>query len=339
MALRLGRTARVIGWIVAALLLAAIAFAVGTGVPRFGVDLASVESSQPGVPEAGAPQRSHGSAAVMEGYSTFSKDAAASEEAAQGGGTVEPMVVRTATLDMQVDELQPALAGVRSAARKYDATVEQLAVSGGDGGPKPLPSAEAAYPTPANGTVVLRVPATKLEALTREISELGVVISQSSSADDVTQQYVDMAARLKNLKAEEARLRSFFSRAVKVSDLLAIESELARVRGEIESMQAQVDYLERQVARATLTVTMTEPGPVIQPSGADWGFAEAVRRGIQGAAALVTTLITVVIALAPVLALALLAWLAIRWAVRRRRARRALNDEPVDADTTQESDA
>jgi hypothetical protein len=137
----------------------------------------------------------------------------------------------------------------------------------------------------------------------------------------VTQEHIDLSARLKNLRAQEARLRTFFNEATKVSELLAIENELARVRGEIEAMQAQLDYLDRQVARATLTVTLTEPGPVVRPSSGDWGFLDAITRGVQGAARVLTTLITVLIALAPVIVLALLAWLVFRAAKRRREGR------------------
>ena len=70
--------------------------------------------------------------------------------------------------------------------------------------------------------------------------KLGKVLSESSADDDVTQQHVDLKARLTNAKAEEARLRTFFDQAKSVTDMLAIERELARVRGDIESMTAQL---------------------------------------------------------------------------------------------------
>lgn len=325
MALRPSRVWRVVGWCVAALLVLVIGYLVVSGTT--GTGTAGRDSAQVAVaPETASPPVGAPDASGQYSYSSRtdlkSEDIAASDEVG-GGGTVDPMVIRTAALDMRVDEVEASVAGVRAAARRNQATIEQLSVTGGDSGPRPLEGAQSAYPTPATASMTLRVPADRLEKLSREIAGLGTVITQSSSSDDVTQQYVDMAARLKNLKAEETRLRGFLDRAGKVSDLLAVERELARVRGEIEAMQAQVDYLKRQVARATLIVTMSEPGPVIQPNGTDWGFTDAVRRGVQAAAALLTTLVTVLIAVAPLVVLAVLIWAFARWLLRRRGHRNA----------------
>jgi hypothetical protein len=187
---------------------------------------------------------------------------------------------------------------------------------------------DSSVPSPASATATLRVPAADLEALIADVSELGVVVTQTGSASDVTEQYIDLAARMKNLKAEEARLRSFFDRAEKVSELLAVETELARVRGDIEALQAQIDYLERQVAKATLTVSMSESGPIVRPESGDWGFVEAITLGIQAAARVLTTLITGLIAIAPLL---LLAGLVV-WIVRAVRKRRGKGTPAPEAD-------
>ncbi len=145
--------------------------------------------------------------------------------------------------------------------------------------------------------MTIRVPAERLESLRAEVGGLGTVVSESASASDVTEQAIDLEARLRNLRAEEARLRTFLSRTSKVSELLEVERELARVRGEIESMDAQLTYLERQAARATLTVSLSEPGPVVRPATGSWGLREAITRGIQATASMVSTMITVAIPL------------------------------------------
>ena len=149
------------------------------------------------------------------------------------------------------------------------------------------------------------------------------MLSQSVSASDVTEQYVDLSARLKNLKAEEVRLRTFLNQTDKVSELLQVERELARVRGEIESTQAQVDYLERQAAKATLVISLSEPGPVVRPQGDDWGFTAAITRGVQAAATLLTTLVSGLIALAPLALLGMAIWLVVRTIRKRRHSREA----------------
>jgi hypothetical protein len=279
---------------------------------------------------AGAPQ-------VSPDASTPEKSAAdegASRSAAPGQ---DQMLVIDAGMHLRVTDVEKAIDDVRRAAATHDAEVSDLTVHSGES-PEPRPlsgQADGELPAPATASITMRVPAEALQALQDDIASVGTVISQTASASDVTQQYVDLAARLKNLKAEEARLRSFFDEATKVSELLSIEQELARVRGEIEAMQAQVDYLERQVARATLTVTLSEPGPVIRPGAQDWGLVDAITRGVQGAAALLGALITVVIALAPLAVLGVVVWLGVRWIRRRASSRRRPGDDEPDAATSE----
>jgi hypothetical protein len=147
---------------------------------------------------------------------------------------------------------------------------------------------------------------------------MGDVLSQSAQASDVGQQHVDLAARVANLRAEETRLRTMLGSAKNVEEMLAVESELARVQGDIESMQAQLTYLERQAAQATLTLNLLEPGALVRPASAGWGLGSAVTAGVQAAAGIVRTMIAGTIALSPLAVVVLLAW-AVRRLARRRR--------------------
>ena len=114
--------------------------------------------------------------------------------------------------------------------------------------------------------VTLRVPAEKLASVEAQVAKLGKVLTQSAVRERCHPAARRPAARLKNLQAEEVRLRSFLDKATKVSEMLEIERELSRVRGEIESMQAQIAYLEQQAALATLTLALSAPGALVQPS-------------------------------------------------------------------------
>jgi len=110
---------------------------------------------------------------------------------------------------------------------------------------------------------------------------------------------------------------------------LDVERELSRVRGEIESMQAQLQYLEQQAAMATLTIALSEPGPVVSPGSDGWGLGTAVTDGIRAAAALVRATITLAIPLALVVAFGGL--IALVWrGIRRRRAAAATTPESTE---------
>ena len=175
--------------------------------------------------------------------------------------------------------------------------------------------------TALRGWVTVRIPTVDYEDFIKAVAELGVVKFQSEATSDVTQEHVDLSARLENLRAQEIRLREFFEAAKDVKDMLAIEKELGRVRGEVESLDAQVTYLERQAAMATVTVELTEPRAVVRPGGGSWGFVDAITTGIRGAAQLTTGLLTFVISTMPLWVAGIVLFFVIRAVVRRRRKR------------------
>ena len=92
-----------------------------------------------------------------------------------------------------------------------------------------------------------------------ELKKLGRVEDESQGGEEVTQQYVDLEARLANGKHTEQRLTEILrTRAGKLQDVLKVELEIDRVRGEIEQMQAEKKELSKRVAFATLSTTVKE---------------------------------------------------------------------------------
>lgn len=247
-------------------------------------------------------------------------DAQRSASAPGQSATPDRLVVSTAAMSIEVKNVDEALTAVRTLAASSNSQVVGLTVQAGGSSGQPTPLSDgsgAQVAGPGSAQITLRVPADKLTAVQSEAVKLGRVLTQNASESDVTQQHVDMAARLKNLQAEEAQLRGFLTKATKVSEMLEIDRELSRVRGDIESMQAQLVYLEQQAAMATLTLSLSSPGSLVEPTGGSWGFSAAVRTGVQAAAGLLRVLIVTVIALSPVALFALLIVVIVR--ARRRR--------------------
>ena len=213
--------------------------------------------------------------------------------------------------------------------------ISELNVQTGDGGAGgPVPMGEGPISPDAQSSsaqVTLRVPADKLASVEAQAAKLGKVLSQSAAQSDVTQQHVDLTARLRNLQAEEVRLRGFLDKAVTVSQMLEVERELSRVRGEIEAMQAQIAYLDQQAAMATLSLALSAPGALVQPAGGTWGFSTAVTAGFQAAAAVIRTLIVMIIALSPLLLVVAVVVLIWRSRRRRRLAARAVADADAES--------
>jgi chromosome segregation ATPase len=112
---------------------------------------------------------------------------------------------------------------------------------------------------PRSITASLRVPANELATTLAELKSLGHVETESQSGEEVTQQHADLVARLKNSRETERRLQAILlQRTGKISDVLAVEQEIARVRGEIEQMEAEQKSLEHRVDFATIELRLSE---------------------------------------------------------------------------------
>jgi hypothetical protein len=245
---------------------------------------------------------------------------------ANASASSDRLVIKNASIKIQVDDLAGTIAALRGFADKAGGSVSELTVEGNSDSPAPNTAHSASetvpIPGPASASMTLRVPAPKLSQLVAQTSSLGRVISQASDESDVTQKHIDLSAHLANLQAEEVRLRALLARAGNVNDLLQVERELARVQGDVESMQQQLAYLDSQIAMATLTVSLDEPGPVVRPWAGGWGFVDSITQGIQGAAATLRILITFVLTVSPLIVLGGLLWWFLAWLARHRRARR-----------------
>lgn len=111
----------------------------------------------------------------------------------------------------------------------------------------------------------IRVPAEKLEITMKAMEGLGTVSHQKVWVKDVTEEYIDVEAKLKNMHALRDRLRELYKKANKVSDMLKIERELARVQGELDSMEGRMKAMKRDVAYSELNLSIERrkiPGPL-----------------------------------------------------------------------------
>jgi hypothetical protein len=114
-------------------------------------------------------------------------------------------------------------------------------------------------------TVSMRVPEPKLDVALDSLSQLGTVTSRHVSSQDVTEEAIDVEARIQSLTAERDQLRQLLGRAVAINDVFSIERELARVQGDIDSLQRRLDHLHNTSALAQLDAEFKkrqELGPV-----------------------------------------------------------------------------
>jgi hypothetical protein len=107
-------------------------------------------------------------------------------------------------------------------------------------------------------TIVIRVPADKFDAAVEAIGRMGMVVDKDVTAQDVTDQYLDLAMRLKNAKATQQKLVALLEKSQVVADTMEIEKEIQRITTEIERLEGQLNKLSHEVAFSILTVLFNQ---------------------------------------------------------------------------------
>ncbi|NLN07074.1 MAG: DUF4349 domain-containing protein [Firmicutes bacterium] len=179
----------------------------------------------------------------------------------------EQKLIRTAHIDMDVENIDAALAAIADTAKAEGGYLAKSSVFGAD--------------EMRRATLSVRLPAEKLEQFLAEIKKLGKVKSSSVGEDDVTLRYVDLEARIRNLARQEERLLAILERAETVEDILRIEKELGRVRGELEALTAEFRYLQDRVDYATVQLSLTET-PAASRTVTGSGLKGVWQRGLNG---------------------------------------------------------
>ena len=222
----------------------------------------------------------------------------------------ERKIIRNGSLTLEVRRLDDALAAIRSATEKAGGYVTNESQGKDQYGAR-------------QGMITCRVPAGSLDRALAQFQALGKVESVNVTAEDITEQYFNLEIRLRNQRDLETRFRALLDKpGNKVSDLLEIEREMARVRGEIDELEGRKRFWDSQVSLSTLTIQLHEPRPAIVGEGG--GILGTLKSAFRRLGENLVETIAWLIASLGVIVPALLAlWIAWRlWrAVRARRAR------------------
>jgi len=157
-----------------------------------------------------------------------------------------PIIARTASLTSLVKDFSSARASLDAVLARYGGYSANLTIDTPENGPRHFQAS-------------LRIPANRLEPAVADLKLLGRTLNESQSGEEVTQQHADLVARLQNSRETEQRLRSILQqRTGKIDDVLQVEEEIARVRGEIESMESEQRTLAHRVDFASVDLQLVE---------------------------------------------------------------------------------
>lgn len=230
---------------------------------------------------------------------------------------VDRKIIRNANLTLEVaspSDVQPKIVSIAESHQGFVVTSEATQQTAGD---KSKPEITV--------NLIVRVPASQFNQVMEEIRAVGTrKIQEKVTGQDVTEEFMDLEARIKNQKALEVQFLEIMKRAGKVDDALSVQTELAEVRTEIEKLEGRRRFLANQASLSTINVTLQPPAQIVNATGFWYSVRTAFSDGVDVAAEIILFLIRAIIALMPILVLivlplALLAKLGIR-IVRRRRA-------------------
>ena len=223
---------------------------------------------------------------------------------------VSSMIIRTGQASIQVDSLEEGIRAVRALAGRVGGYIANSSVVAGT---------EQTH----SATLEIKIPAARFDEAITGLQPIGHLESVNVSAEDVGEEYVDVAARAENGRKLEQRLIDILgTRTGKLSDVLAVERELARVREEIERQEGRMRFLRTRAAMSTLAVTVHEKLPVVAGTGSwavlEEAFRQAWRNFIGFAAGLIAALGTLLPLGVIVVTVGWLGWRARRNAAARR---------------------
>ncbi|WP_449354938.1 DUF4349 domain-containing protein [Virgibacillus natechei] len=169
------------------------------------------------------------------------------EETISQAEDVDRKVIYTANLLVEVNDYQQAINDIQTQVSDRGGYIVDSSMQEGTDGES------------TNGQITARIPQDQFQEFIQIVEDgSSKVVESSVSGQDVTEEYVDLEARLESQQVVEERLLAFMEEAEATEDLLAISDDLANVQGEIEEITGRMNYLENRTDLATVTINIEE---------------------------------------------------------------------------------
>ncbi len=232
---------------------------------------------------AGLDGRSGSEAAGLAGAAPARPSAPVQGESPAPADPAPRLLTYTATIDLRVAAVPAGVAEVEAIADRYGGYVANSRVFGGPEAPR--------------ASVTIRVPSQFFRNAMNDLRGAGDrVLSESLSTEDVTDQYTDLEAQLRSLRAAEAQYLELLRRAQTVEDTLRVQTQLRQVRTDIERIQGRLLGLDRRIEYSTITANLSQPGVTLGRDGFDPG--RIIREAWEGSLVFLQTVAEVVLRVA-----------------------------------------
>ena len=232
---------------------------------------------------------------------------------------VERKIIRNADLQLEANAPEEAQTKISQIAESKGGFVVETQSSGSD--------AKATIRDTV--TMTVRVPSAKFDEALNEIRQTGSrVIAENIKGEDVTEEFIDIEARLKTQKALEAQFLEIMKRSNTVADALNVQTEIARVRGDIEKIEGRRRFLESQSSLSTVKVKLQTPAAFSANTAGFFGkLGQAFGSGFDAALSFILFFVTVLTALLPFFLLIVLPlYFVIRYFLRKTGKRKSADE-------------
>jgi hypothetical protein len=222
------------------------------------------------------------------------------------------MIIRSGTMSIEVDNYDETEAKIKGIVNNFSGYLTNSTSKLDASGKK-------------QGSITIRVASDKFDAMIADLSKTGKVMNQNISGKDVTEEYMDADARLKTQRELESRLLKLLEeKTARLTDVVEVEQKLANVRENIEKTEGRMRYLKDQASFSTLTVSVYEPSLLNTSTGGGFFYelGQAVKKGLSGFTSVLAGIITVFIALLPLLIIVfLIVYLLVKYLKKRKKAK------------------
>lgn len=169
-------------------------------------------------------------------------------------------IIKNGSLALKVTDVQASVQNIEALVNQKGGRVDSSYIDNITEMPAPVPvdGTAAKETTIQIANMTIKVPAAYFEEVYKQIGELGMVVNQNTSTNDVTYQYTDTQARVDNLKVQEQHLQQIMSKATNVKEILEVETELNRVRTDIDILTRDLKSWDQQVAYSSIYINLTE---------------------------------------------------------------------------------
>lgn len=217
------------------------------------------------------------------------------------------MVISNANASLEVPDVDETCRRIEDIALRYGGFVTVSSITSRDD-----------YRT---GSVSIRIPSRYYRTALNDVLALGKILSRDEKGNDVTEEFVDLQSRVRNLKRQEEQLLEIMGRAKKVSEVLEVQSQISAVRDQIERTTGRINYLQDQVSYSTINISINTPVQIPE-NAVKWDFARTAKDAFKSLSALgrvISSMLIWLLVYSPVWIIAIIAFAVIKRALSRRR--------------------